>query len=196
MRLALFDFDGTISSKDSLIDFIQFAIGKPKYYMGLMTLSPMLLAYTLKLISNHTAKERLIAYFFKDLDTEHLENITHRYTREQIDKITRPRALEKIKWHQEQGHKVVIVSASIECWLKGWCEKNNLDLIATRLEIRNSKFTGKLATRNCYGSEKVDRIRAAYDLVACDYIYAYGDSRGDKEMLALADEKFYRPFRK
>ena len=193
--LVLFDFDGTITTRDSLADFIQYATGRFTYYLGLLALSPMLAFYKLNLIPNHIAKQKLIAHYFKGWDADHFKKLADRYSLEQIDRITRPKALEKIRWHQEQGHKVVIVSASMECWLKGWCEKNNLDLIATRLEVRDSKLTGKFATRNCHGIEKANRVREAYDPSLCDHIYAYGDSRGDQELLALADESFYKPFR-
>jgi len=195
MKLALFDFDGTITSKDSLADFIQYAVGKPTYYMGLLGLSPMLAAYTLKLIPNHIAKEKLITHFFQDWDTNRFQKLAKQYSLEQIDKIIRPKAIEKIKWHQEQSHKVVIVSASIECWLEAWCDKHNIDLISTRLEMRDNKLTGKFATKNCYGIEKANRVQETYDLSVCEYIYAYGDSQGDKELLELADESCYKPFR-
>ena len=102
--------------------------------------------------------------------------------------------MQKIKWHQEQGHKVVIVSASMESWLKTWCDKNNIDLISTRLEIKDNNLTGKFATKNCSGLEKANRVNEVYDLNDYNYIYAYGDSRGDQELLALADKSFYKPF--
>ncbi len=195
MILALFDFDGTITTKDSLADFIQFAVGIPTYYLGLVILSPVLIAYFLNIIPNHFAKETLLAHFFKSWDVDRFKKLADEYGREQIDTIVRPNAMKRIRWHQEQGHKVVIVSASIECWLKRWCEKNNIDLIATRLEIRNSRLTGKFSTRNCYGMEKVNRVKEAYKLSLFAHIYAYGDSSGDKEILALANESFYKPFR-
>ena len=83
----------------------------------------------------------------------------------------------------------------MECWVKPWCDKNNIDLISTRLEVKDNKLTGKFATKNCYGREKVNRVKEAYDLSQYNHIYAYGDSRGDRELLALADESFYKPFR-
>jgi phosphatidylglycerophosphatase C len=195
MILSLFDFDGTITYKDSMVDFIQYVVGKRAYYRGLIYLSPMLIAYTLKLVPNHIAKEKLITYFFKGWNVDQFQELAERYSRQEIDKITRPKAMEKIRWHQEQGHKVVIVSASMECWVKAWCDKNNIDLISTRLEIKDNKLTGKFATKNCYGIEKANRLKETYDLSQYDHIHAYGDSRGDKELLALADESFYKPFR-
>jgi phosphatidylglycerophosphatase C len=195
MILTLFDFDGTITKKDSLVDFIQFAVGKPKYYIGLLKLSPMLLVFSLKLIPNYIAKEKLISYFFKNLIQSDFDKLAYTYSIGYLDQIVRPLAMEKIKWHQEQGHHVVIVSASMECWLKPWCNKNNLQLLATKLEVIDKKLTGKFLTKNCHGAEKVNQIKKSYNLSDYDYIYVYGDSSGDQEMLALADESFYKPFR-
>ena len=193
--LVIFDFDGTITTHDSLVRFTQYAVGKPFYYMGLLKLSRTLIAYSLKLIPNYIAKEKLISHFFKDWSEDKFKKVADKYSVSQIDNIIRPQAIEKIRWHQQLGHKIVIVSASMEYWLKLWCEKNNLDLIATKLEIQNSILTGKFSTKNCHGIEKVNRIKEIYDLSQYDYIYAYGDSSGDREMLALANESFYKPFR-
>ena len=112
-----------------------------------------------------------------------------------IDLLIRKNALERIKWHQKNDHKVVVVSASIDYWLKPWCDKNHIDLIATQLEVNNNKLTGRLDKKNCFGSEKVRRIMDKYKLSNYNYIYAYGDSRGDHEMLQISSEKSYKPFR-
>ena len=148
IKLALFDFDGTITTKDSLKDFIQYSVGKPHYYLGLLILSPMLAAYKLKLIPNYIAKEKLIAHFFKGWDVDRFQKLANQYSLEEIDKITREKAIEKIKWHQDQGHKVVMVSASMECWLKAWCKKHSIDLISTKLETKANRLTGKFSTIN------------------------------------------------
>ena len=65
MNLALFDFDGTLTSKDSLPDFIQYAVGKPTYYFGLLLLSPVLFSYLIGIIRNDVAKKKLIGRYFK-----------------------------------------------------------------------------------------------------------------------------------
>jgi HAD superfamily phosphoserine phosphatase-like hydrolase len=102
--------------------------------------------------------------------------------------------MEKIRWHQAQGDKVVIVTASMEAWLKKWCEHHGVDLVATQLEVQAGKITGRFATKNCYGMEKVNRIKERYNLPEFGLVYAYGDSRGDKEMLELAAVRHYRVF--
>ncbi len=195
MTLALFDFDGTITKKDSLRDFIQYAVGKPSYYWGLLMLSPFLIAYVLKLIPNDLAKEKMITYFFKGWEVTRFQGIADRYSIDEIERIVRVKAIAKIQWHQQQGHQVVIVSASMECWLKNWCLKNGLALIATQLKIENGRLNGTFLTKNCHGQEKVNRIGGQHDLSSYDEIYAYGDSRGDMPMLELATHSFFKPFR-
>ena len=195
MKLTLFDFDGTITTDDSLLKFIRFVVGDRRFLLGLVILSPMLVLYKLKLIPNYKAKQYMLSWFFKGMSKDAFLKVANEYSLVHIDKILRPKAIEKINWHKNQGHKVVVVSASIECWLRPWCEKNGLELIATKLEIKDDIVTGKLLSKNCYGVEKVNRIKEIYNLKDFEYIYSYGDSSGDKQMLELAHEKFYKPFR-
>ena len=194
MKLSLFDFDGTITTEDSLIKFIRYTVGDIKTLWGMIFLSPMLIAYKLKLIPNYKAKQYMLSYFFQGMNEQQFQKVAQEYSLNHIDTILRAKAMEKIAWHKEQGHTVVVVSASIESWLKPWCDKNNIDLIATRLEIENGKLTGKFATKNCYGVEKVNRIKEKYNLEKYSVIYAYGDSSGDKEMLSIANERHYKHF--
>ena len=192
--LALFDFDGTITTKDSLIDFIKYAVGNISYYVGFIKLMPILTAYGFKMIPNNIAKEKLLGHYFKGWKASHFKKVANKYSQTQIQKIIRPKAMEKINWHHRQNHDIVIVSASIECWLKAFCMENNITLISTKLEIQDNKLTGKFLTKNCHGIEKVNRLKEIYNLKSYNYIYAYGDSTGDTELLALANESFYKPF--
>ena len=192
--IAFFDFDGTVTDRDSFLDFIAFYWGRSRFYRGLLRLLPALLAYKLKLIPNWRAKEKVITYFFKDTPMAEFQRRCDQYAVQRIPHIVRSKALRAIEEHLEQGHAVYIVSASPENWLKAWCQRNGMKLIATRLEIKEGKLTGKLAGKNCYGPEKAERIHQ--EIILNDYhsIYCYGDSRGDKEMLALANFPYYRPF--
>lgn len=194
MKIAFFDFDGTITTSDTLIKFIRFAIGDLKFIFGMIVLSPMLLLYKLKVIPNYKAKQMLISWFFKDMDEERFKDLANEYSLKHIDSILNLDAIDKLKWHKEQNHKIVIVSASMECWIQAWARKNNYELIATKLEMKDRKLTGKFLTKNCFGQEKVNRIKEKYNLDEYEFIYAYGDSSGDKEMLSIANQGFYRKF--
>ena len=192
MTLALFDFDGTITSKDSFGDFIAYAVGRKKLVIGALFLSPMLLAYALGLIRSWKAKELVSTYFFRGWDSRKFEGLASKYSQERLPHIVREIALERIEWHKLRGDRVVVVSASIDLWLTDWCATCDVDLIATKLEIKEGHVTGRFAGKNCSGKEKVRRIEERYDVKSFDYIYAYGDSPGDRAMLDMANEKYYR----
>ena len=192
--LVLFDFDGTLTRKDSLPDFLKFAVGSFGFYAGLLRLAPMLAAYGLKRISNDVAKEQLIGHFFADWEVAKFEAAASDYSINCIERIIRPEALATLQRHQSDGHHIAVVSASIEDWLKPWCNAHNVDLIATRLQKVGGRLTGRFASNNCSRAEKVSRVRECFDLDEFDEIYAYGDSRGDREMLGIASKPFYRRF--
>ena len=194
MNLALFDFDGTISNTDSLADFIIYAVGRFRYYRGLIVLSPILFAWKLNIISAEQAKIKLLWYFFKNLPESVFKQTAHRYSVQRLAHIVRPEAQQKIAWHKARGDTVVVVSASLKCWLQGWCQQQGIQLIATEWLFSKNLFKQSMLTKNCQGPEKVKRIRAHYDLDEFERIYAYGDSVGDSEMLALAHEAYYKPF--
>jgi len=191
MKLALFDFDGTITRKDSFLDFIIHVVGARRFLTGLLVLSPFIIAYKLKIISNSKAKEFVLGFFFRGWDANRFKNAAYNYSRDKLPRIVRKTAMKRLNWHKQEGHKVVIVSASIDDVLRNWCDMNEVDLIATQIEVRDGKLTGKFLSKNCYGPEKVSRLKERFNLTECEYIYAYGDSRGDREMLALADEAYH-----
>ena len=192
--IALFDFDGTITFTDTQADFIRFTTEQRVFYLGILRLAPILITAALGLYSRDRAKEKVLEYFFKGLSMTTFEKWAEFYAKEKLDRLVRPLARERFDWHRRQRHKIVVVSASLENWLRPWCELQGFDLLATRLEIDAGKITGKLQTQNCNGMEKVNRLRANYRLDEYQRIYAYGNSKGDKEMLELAHERYYRPF--
>lgn len=195
MKLALFDFDGTISERDSLPDFIVFAVGRWRFVGGLFWLSPVLLAYLLKLIPNHRAKQKLLAHFFAGWSIQQFKQVASDYAVTRLPQIIRPKALKCIRQHLQSGDAVWVVSASPENWLQDWCQSLGIGLLATRLEVDGERLTGKFDGKNCHGEEKVARIKAQLSLESFSSIYAYGDSSGDLAMFKLADQHFYKPFR-
>lgn len=194
-QIAFFDFDGTITTKDTLLEFIKFTKGVPAFYFGFLLYSPFLVAYKLKIISNQTAKEKVLAHFFRNMSIESFEQQCVAFAQQMIPGLIRPKALVEIKNLKEKGVQVVIVSASPENWIRPWANSMQLELLGTRLQVKDNRITGKIEERNCHGPEKVSRIKSCYSLDKYDRIYAYGDTSGDKPMLQLANEAFYKPFR-
>jgi HAD superfamily hydrolase (TIGR01490 family) len=193
--IAFFDFDGTITTKDTLLEFIKHSKGPLQFYLGFILNSPYLLAYKFKIISNQSAKEKVLQFFFKNTPLAEFDQKCRDFVVNALPSLMRPKALEEIKTLQQQGVPVVIVSASPENWIKPWVDLMQLKLIATRLEVNNNQLTGKIVEYNCHGEEKVRRIKQDYELTDYDTIFAYGDSSGDKPMLGLATAPHYKPFR-
>lgn len=193
--VAFFDFDGTISTRDSLPLFLRFACGAMRYHAGLFRLSPTLLKCLLGLLDNGTAKERLIGSQLKGLRRRELLALGESFCRSVLPAIIRPRALARIAEHKRQGHRTVVITASLEEWLHPWCRSHNMEILGTRLEYdADGRITGRFATPNCQGPEKVRRARQLLGDAPRPEIHAYGDSRGDRELLAWADRSWYRPF--
>jgi HAD superfamily hydrolase (TIGR01490 family) len=193
--LALFDFDGTLTEKDTLTEFISFFCRKEnRKYLKSVFHIPMWLFNKLGVISNQRARRELIKIYFRGTSADLLCNIAEEFVAQKLPQLLNLKALEKLQWHREQGHEVVIVSATPSVWIRIWANELNIRVIATELEVNEGVYSGKFATRNCNGTEKVKRIRAALRLSEYNYIYAYGDSGGDKQMLNLADESYYRLF--
>ena len=194
MNLAIFDFDGTISTKDSFVDFIVFAHGGLKARLGFILLSPVLFLYLLKILPGHQTKECFLTLFFHGWEEERFRRKAEEYANTALIHIIRQQAREKIVWHKSQGHQVVVVSASFEEYLRVWCERQHIDIIATRAQFSNGKVTGALSTPNCYGVEKINRLKQKYNLENFKYIYAYGDSNGDLPLKTIAHEFHYQLF--
>jgi phosphatidylglycerophosphatase C len=194
-RIAFFDFDGTITTKDTLLEIIKYQKGVSKFYTGFLLCSPYLVAWKLGLIPNYAAKERVMRFFFSKTPIDEFQRKCDAFATEVLPSLLRPKALEEIKRLQQAGAEVVIVSASPGNWSQQWRKTLGIESLATRLQVKDSKITGRFDGKNCHGEEKVCRIRDAYELSAYDEIYCYGDSNGDKPMLGLATIAFYRPFR-
>ncbi|HTI91348.1 MAG TPA: HAD-IB family hydrolase [Puia sp.] len=193
--IAFFDFDGTITTKDTLLEFIKFSKGKFRFYLGFFLTSPWLVALKLKLVPNQLAKEKVLTFFYRNCPEEQFQQYCSSFNAEALPALIRPKAVQEIARLKEIGASIVIVSASPENWIRAFALSQGAELLATRLAISNHRLTGKIDGRNCHGTEKEARIRQAYTLSEFTAIYAYGDSSGDKDLLALAHFPFYKPFR-
>jgi HAD superfamily hydrolase (TIGR01490 family) len=194
-RIAFFDFDGTITTKDTMLEFIRYYRGTLGFYTGLLVNAPFIFAYKTGLVKKIIAKQKFLGFYFKGETLEDFEAKCKSFSRDVLPSLIRPKALEEIRKLKAAGVKVVIVSASAENWIRYWALENNLDLMGTRLSVAEDKISGTFDGENCYGNEKVCRIKEQYDLSNYSEIFAYGDSAGDREMLALATHRFYKPFR-
>ncbi len=194
-RLAVFDFDCTITRADSMVRFLWFSFGMARCLWGTLLCTPWIVGYFLRLTGGHCAKQRVLSHFLKGMPLARFEALCTRFAAAS-GKIIRPTAMQAIVGHLRQGDAVVVLTASVEQWVAPFFAGLDVTVVGTRLEVDcNGMLTGRLLTPNCYGAEKCRRLRAALTpaLLALP-IEAYGDSRGDRELLDAAKWPHYREF--
>jgi len=193
--IAAFDFDGTITMRDTLLSFLFFAAGKWPTLRKLAGMTPEMLGYILNKLSRQEVKEKILTGFFAGMPVSQLSELGESFSRSSTLKhLIRPAAKRRIEWHRHQQHRCVLVSASIDLYLEPWGKLAGFDdVICSRLEVSpGGTVTGKLKGLNCWGAEKKHRLEERFGPKENYILYFYGDSRGDQELLASADYPFFR----
>lgn len=184
--LALFDFDGTLYKKNSLLEFTKFSKGLPSFYWGIIRLLPFLFAMKVKLLSNEKTKKKYFSYFFKGMHYTDFKNLCADFALYQIEKDVCPILFLTLENHLKNKDSVFIVTASPSEWIEPWSKKFGIEVIGTKIEIIDCVVSGHFSSKNCFGQEKVNRINQQINLMDFDSIYTYGSGRGDAEMLLLS----------
>ena len=200
VKLVVFDFDGTITTRDTFAMFLRYYSGTLKWALNICLLLPVFLAYGLKIIDRNTVKAKVINRFFKNQNESLVNARAENFAKTVIPKLIRPAAEKKLQSHitgQKQGlYTLYICSASIGPYLRAYFEPKGIhNILATELQSKNGVCTGQIDGFNVWGDGKMRRILAEYPSNTVKIIEAYGDSRGDREMIDAAQASFWRPFR-
>ena len=186
MNLALFDFDGTITTREMFADFIHFAVPRPRLLLGKLLLAPLVVGYKLGWVSGHLMRASALRVGLGGVAQERASELGARFAAEVLGGVLRDNAMARIAWHKQRGDRVVVVSGAFDTYLAHWCRQHDLELVCSRLETRDGVLTGRYLGEQCVGPEKERRVRAAYALADYPVIYAYGDTRDDFDLLRLA----------
>lgn len=189
-----FDFDGTLTIKDSFTTFLRWRAGPLRYALGLVRLAPSALAYL-----GHRDRGRIKAAatreFLRGVPREQLEADARAFAETVFARLFRPDALAAWTQWRDEPVRLVIVTASPDLVVAPFARSLRADaLIGTELAFdAQGRATGDFATPNCRGPEKVTRLTAAFG-PGLNLKAAYGDTSGDREMLAMAKSAGYRVF--
>ncbi len=192
MNLALFDFDGTITSREMFPDFVRSAITPSRLAWGRIVLAPIIAGYKLGLVSGTTVRASIVRVGFRGQSQIRIAQAGERFARDVLPGVLRPHAMERIRWHRQRGDTVVVVSGGFDLYLTCWCRQHGLALLCSALEARDGVLTGRYRGAQCVGAEKTRRIRERYNVGDYPEVYAYGDTSEDADMLALASRKYFR----
>lgn len=187
-QMVAFDFDGTLIRRDSLLEFIRFVFGNVKLVIGLARYMPVIIAAKLGLYHNGKAKEKVFSYFFGGMSYATFRKYGEVFAGK-LDSMLKAEGMELLEYYQRSGFTVFVVSASVEEWVRPWCNNHQIrNVIGTQVEtLPNGVLSGRFRTPNCYGAEKRRRFLETEPNRDEYVLHVYGDSRGDKELIEFAD---------
>ncbi len=189
--VAAFDFDETLTKCDTVVPFLRRFTSSPRFAVSL-------LPHTLRLLPIATRRDRnrlralATDIVFRDRPVAEVDAEAASWGVTIAETLLRADTVARLQWHVGQGHAVVIVTASYEPYVRVVADLlGGVDVVGTRLEVADGRCTGRLDGPNCRGPEKVRRLQDWFVANGLDQgqvtLYAYGDSAGDREMLAVAD---------
>ncbi|HEX6274960.1 MAG TPA: HAD family hydrolase [Polyangiaceae bacterium] len=191
MNLALFDFDGTVTHADTFKPFLQFASSPRRWVLGTLLLAPMIVGYKIGLVPTPRMRAAAAMTCFRGRKEPEVQAQGRRYA-ETLSALIRDEARERLQWHERNGDRIVIVSASLNAYLEPWCAARGFELVCTELASVDGVLTGRYQGGDCTGKEKARRVRARYDLASYRVVYAYGDTDEDRPLLELAHKPYFR----
>jgi HAD superfamily hydrolase (TIGR01490 family) len=192
-RIAAFDFDGTISRRDTLMPFLARACGMAAFSRAIGRVAPLAARaragrHVEPIHHRDASKEALLAELLTGREQDWLHRHGAHYAAILPTKL-RPEMVEQVAWHRDAGHELVIVSAGLRAYLEPFARMHGFDhVIAVELEVgETGHLTGSMVGPNVRGPEKARRLDAWLGDDRPELLWAYGNSSGDRELLAMAD---------
>lgn len=191
--VAAFDVDGTLTTRDCVVPFLELLVGRARLAAGIVA-QPVALVNALARRDRDRIKAIAVRAAFSGRDVEAVAALGTAFAETVHGSWMRADTVGRLDWHRAQGHRVVLVSASLGVYLRALGSMLGTDaVLCTEAVVSgDGRYTGEMAGGNCRGPEKIRRLRAwmTGTGVADADLWAYGDSNGDREMLAAADHPF------
>jgi phosphatidylglycerophosphatase C len=190
--LALFDFDGTLTTREMLPDFFRRAIPRQRLWLGQVLLAPLIIGYRLGWVPGTMVRAAIVRVGLAGLPLVDYRRHGEAFANEVLPGVLRADAMARLHWHQARGDTVVVVSGAFDVYLEPWCRQHGVALICSALEHDGQRLTGRYLGPQCVRAEKPARVVARYDLARFERVHAYGDTVEDLDLLAIAHHRYYR----
>ena len=191
--LALFDFDGTLTTGETFPPFVRSVVPAGRLRMGRLRLAPLVAGYRLGLVSGTCVRAAVVRTALAGTAEADFSAAARAWARTEFPTRLRPPALERLRAHRDRGDTVLVVSGNFESLLSPWAESEGVVALGSRLEVDQGRLTGRYAGPQCVLEEKVARVRAHLQPSDYDRVHAYGDTPEDRPMLLMADVAHYLP---
>jgi HAD superfamily hydrolase (TIGR01490 family) len=186
--VAAFDFDGTLSTRDNFVPFLRYVAGPVAVANAVTAGTVRVGAQGRPSWSRDALKAQVLARLFAGRSARRVDDLGHAFADDIVRNHLRSEAVEQADWHRTQGHVLVIVSASLGVYLRPVAQRLRFDtVLCSELEVGDDdRLTGRLVGPNVRGAEKPRRLD---EWLAGEpaYVWAYGDSSGDRMLWARAD---------
>lgn len=192
--LSVFDFDGTLTHRDSFVPFLRFAFGRRTFARKMMRMVLPTLKCLRRKLTRDELKEVLISTFLTGVNAQWVKEKAEVYCAKNFEKMMRPRGLMAVAAELRSGAEVTLCSASPAIVLQPFAERLGVKLIGTQLEVVDGVLTGRINGHNCRCDQKIQRLEQVYGPLNQLHLRAWGDSRGDYELLTAARDYHWRHF--
>lgn len=193
MDLALFDFDGTLTTCETFPRFLRDLVPAGRQRAARWALAPLVAGYRLGLVPGTRLRAEVVRRGLAGMAAARFEAAARDWATRELPALLRPQALARLRAHRRRGDTVLVVSGNFEVLLQAFAAAEGVVALGSRLEAREGLLTGRYAGPQCVLEEKVARVRAQVETGRFRRIHAYGDSREDRPMLLLADVAHYLP---
>ncbi|MHA6697530.1 HAD family hydrolase [Chryseobacterium sp. A301] len=192
-KLYCFDFDGTLTKKDTLFLFLR-SYNSSRYFWAYLKHLPLFFLLKIKLLEAQPVKRSFVNAVLKGEKKQKLEQAANAFFEEVYPSLIRDAALEFIESIPRESVDSVLVTASLDLWAQPFAKHWNMELLSTEMLYENGVYLGEFKTKNCNGKEKVNRLENFLENRKYDKVIAFGDSLGDQAMFRFASESHFKFF--
>lgn len=184
MDLALFDFDGTLTTRETFPDFLKLAVPRRRLAWGRVRFAPAVLAYRAGWLSGVRLRADLVRFGLRGLCEARYRQWGEGFADIVLPGLLRADAMDRMAWHQARGDVVVVVSGGLDVYLAPWCARHGVGLLCSRLEVVEGRLSGRYAGAQCVGMEKARQVQAKFGAAMASTAGRRADGRAHGQDIA------------